>query len=164
MLFPWDVSHIILWCKILAQVGISGCRNWDWDSCVSASLRECSQGKGNEGSRVEQEKEVSKEAVSAEDLLQSDPTGTMKHDLYHGGGLTLRRRAGLLYFISVSHWLWVCPWGVGCRGVTSLRPLQVGWGEVSKEGSSCEPLADNTSWWVHCPVTGILAVNQQCLQ
>lgn len=72
----------------------------NWDSCVSASLRECSQGKGSEGSRVGLEKEVSKEAVSAEDLLQSDPTGTLKHDLYHGGGLTLRQRASLLLYFS----------------------------------------------------------------
>lgn len=72
------------------------------------------------------EKEVSKEPASAEDLLQSDPTGTVEHDLYHRGGLALRQRAGLLYFISVGHWLWAGPWGVGCRGLTSLRWLQVG--------------------------------------
>lgn len=97
MLFPMRCD-ITLWCKIQSQVGFSGCRNWDGDSCVSASLRDSSKEKGSEGSRVGLEKEGSKESVSAEDLLQSDPTGTMEHNLYHRGGLTLEQRAGLLYF------------------------------------------------------------------
>lgn len=59
------------------------------------------------------EKEVSKEAISGEGLFQSDPTGTTEHNLYHRGSLTFRQRAGLLYLISVSRWLWAGLWRGG---------------------------------------------------
>ena len=64
-----DVSNINLWCKILTQVGFSGNRDWDEDSCISASQRQ----KGSEGIKMGLEKALSKKAISVGDL--PDPTG-----------------------------------------------------------------------------------------
>ena len=150
MLFLWDVSHITLWCKILAQVGFSGSRNWSGDLCVSAVLRDRSQAKGSDRHPLELKKELSQDVVSA-------GASAWSHRALWSKICTVEQRMAFSTYCQQAIGYGLLCGGFG--GITSLKWLQVGWEEVFKERSSCEPLADNTHWWMCCFMTGILAVN-----